>query len=53
MIEKQNRKLGEILLEYGMISPEKLKKALKVQKEKGKRIGQILIARLIGCCANN
>lgn len=43
MIEKQNRKLGEILLEYGMISPEKLKKALKVQKEKSKRIGQVLI----------
>lgn len=43
MIEKQNKKLGEILLEYGMISPEKLKKALKVQKEKSKRIGQILM----------
>jgi len=43
MIEKQNKKLGEILLEYGMISPEKLKKSLKIQKEKSKRIGQILI----------
>ncbi|HKK82977.1 MAG TPA: hypothetical protein VJ958_01985, partial [Atribacterota bacterium] len=31
------------LLEYGMISPEKLKKSLKIQKEKSKRIGQILI----------
>jgi len=43
MIEKRNNKLGELLLKYGMISPEKLKKALKVQKEKSKRIGQILI----------
>jgi DNA phosphorothioation-dependent restriction protein DptG len=43
MIEKQNKKLGEILLEYGMLSPKNLKKALKVQKEKNKRIGQILM----------
>ena len=43
MIEKKNKKLGEILLEYGMVSPEKLEKALKVQKEKDKRIGQILM----------
>ena len=43
MIEKQKNKLGELLLKYGMLSPEKLKKALKAQKEKNKRIGQILI----------
>ena len=43
MIEKQKNKLGELLLKYSMISPENLKKALKLQKEKNKRIGQILI----------
>ena len=41
--EKYNKKLGEILLEYKMISPEQLKKALKKQKEKNKRIGEVLI----------
>ncbi len=43
MMEKHNKKLGEILLEYEMISPEQLKKALQMQKEKNKRIGEALI----------
>ncbi len=37
------RKLGELLIETGLLSPGKLKEALQVQKESGKRIGQILI----------
>lgn len=43
MSEKEKIKLGEILLKYKMISPEQLKKALQVQKEKNKRIGEALI----------
>jgi len=43
MMEKPNKKLGKILLDYGMISSENLKKALKVQKEKNKQIGQVLM----------
>lgn len=39
----KNKKLGEILLDYGMISPDNLKKALKVQRENNKRIGETLI----------
>ena len=37
------RKLGELLIETGLLSPGKLKEALQVQKESGKRVGQILI----------
>jgi len=37
------RKLGELLIETGLISPEKLKEALRTQKNTGKRLGQILI----------
>ena len=37
------RKLGELLIETGLLSPGKLKEALEVQKESDKRLGQILI----------
>ena len=37
------RKLGELLIETGLLSPGKLKEALQIQKESGKRLGQILI----------
>ncbi len=37
------RKLGELLIETGLLSPGKLKEALQTQKESGKRLGQILI----------
>jgi len=43
MVEKNNKKLGELLLDYKMISSIELTKALKVQKEKNKRIGETLI----------
>ncbi|MGE4412572.1 MAG: hypothetical protein AB7E45_02605 [Candidatus Caldatribacteriota bacterium] len=42
-MEKKNKKLGELLLQYGLISSEELEKALKIQKEKNKRIGEILL----------
>ena len=37
------RKLGELLVETGLLRKEKLIEALKVQKETGKRLGQVLI----------
>lgn len=37
------RKLGELLIETGLLSPAKLDEALKTQKESGKRLGEILI----------
>lgn len=41
--EKHTQKLGEILIHYKVITPEQLKEGLKIQKNKGKRIGEILI----------
>jgi hypothetical protein len=41
--KKHPEKLGEILVHYKIISPEQLEKGLKIQKSKGKRIGEILI----------
>lgn len=38
-----NKQLGELLIEYGVISKEQLEKGLAVQKEKGGLIGEILV----------
>lgn len=38
-----NKKLGELLIEAGIISEEKLKDALSKQKETGKRIGEVIV----------
>ncbi len=35
--------LGEMMVKYGIITQEQLDTALKLQKEKGKRLGEILI----------
>lgn len=37
------RKLGELLVETGLLSPENLVEALKAHRESGKRLGQVLI----------
>lgn len=37
------RKLGELLVETGLLPPEKLAEALKAQKDSGKRLGQVLV----------
>jgi len=37
------RKLGELLIESGLLTTEKLKDALEAQKSKGKRLGELLI----------
>ena len=43
MMTNGKRKLGELLLEYQMISPANLESALKEQKKAHKRIGEVLI----------
>ena len=43
MEEKPKKRLGEILIEDGLLSPEGLQEALAHQKKEGGLIGQILI----------
>jgi len=40
---KNPQKLGEILVHYKIITPEQLEEGLKIQKNRIKRIGEILI----------
>ena len=40
---EQSRKLGEILLEMGVVTPEELQEALVLQKTKNKRLGDLLV----------
>ncbi len=42
-IIKKRRKLGEILVQSGKVEPEKLTSLLRLQKETGKPLGQLLI----------
>lgn len=39
----ERRRLGELLLNSRLITPEQLEKALKVQEESGERLGKILV----------
>ena len=41
--KKHPQKLGEMLMHYKIITPEHLEEGLKIQKNMGKRIGEILI----------
>jgi len=41
--KKHPQKLGEMLVHYKIITPEHLEEGLKIQKNMGKRIGEILI----------
>jgi len=41
--KKHPQKLGEILVHYKIITPEQLEEGLKIQKNREKRIGEILI----------
>ena len=45
MEPKKKRKIGEILIEDGLLSKAQLEEALAFQKEKGGVIGQILIEK--------
>lgn len=46
-MSESKKRLGDVLLESGRISPEDLNLALKLQKITGKRLGQILIEKKI------
>ncbi len=39
----RNKRLGEILIEMGLISSKELEKAFQIQKRAGKRLGEILV----------
>jgi hypothetical protein len=39
------RKLGEVLIETGLINVEHLTEALKIQQDTGKRLGDILVEK--------
>lgn len=41
--KKHSQKLGEILVQYKIITPEQLEEGLKIKKNSEKRIGKILI----------
>lgn len=43
LVDTGRRKLGELLIDYGYITPEQLENALQLQKTDGRRIGQILV----------
>jgi len=44
LMNKQNRKrLGDLLLEGGLISKEQLDEALEIQKKTGEKLGQVLL----------
>ncbi|MCD2346461.1 GspE/PulE family protein [Clostridium guangxiense] len=42
-----SKKLGDLLVDYGIITKEQLESALKKQKYRGKRIGEILVSEKI------
>ncbi len=39
----QKKRLGELLVETGLLTPESREKALAVQKEKGGRLGEVIV----------
>lgn len=41
----QHKRLGEILVEQGSLSPDKLDEALQIQGKDSRMIGQILVSR--------
>ena len=43
VLRKSRLKLGELLLKENLISKEQLEKAIEVQKQEGKRFGEVLI----------
>ncbi|HWR43655.1 type II secretion system ATPase GspE [Sporomusa sp.] len=43
MLNNRKRRLGDLLIEAGILSQEQLEKALSVQKKTGERLGKVLI----------
>ena len=42
MKEPKRKRFGEMLVEYGLVEPEKLKEALEIQGKTGEKLGKIL-----------
>jgi type IV pilus assembly protein PilB len=42
---RSKKKLGDILVELGLLKAEQMSEAIQLQKQKGKRLGEILIER--------
>jgi type IV pilus assembly protein PilB len=42
---RSKKKLGDILIELGLLKPEQMDEAILLQKQKGKRLGEILIEK--------
>ncbi|WHH59668.1 ATPase, T2SS/T4P/T4SS family [Petroclostridium sp. X23] len=45
MFKEKRKRLGDLLVEAGMITPDHLNEALMVQKQTGKKLGEVLIDR--------
>ena len=43
MSQPEKRRLGEILVERGFVTPDQLREALRAQYQEGKRLGEILL----------
>jgi len=43
MKKSRNRRLGDLLIDVGLITPEQLESALEIQKKSGRKIGEVLI----------
>ncbi len=43
MVKGEKKKLGEILVEAGLVSKQQIDEALKVQHESGERLGKVLV----------
>ncbi len=41
----KKKRLGEVLVEEKLVTPEQIEEALKIQRETGKRLGQVLIEK--------
>ncbi len=42
---RSKKRLGDILIELGLLKPEQMTEAINLQQQKGKRLGEILIER--------
>lgn len=45
MFREKRKRLGDLLVEAGMITAEQLKEALSIQKQTGKKLGEVLISQ--------
>ncbi len=44
MTARERKRVGDVLVEEGVLSPEQLERALAVQRSSGRRLGEVLVA---------